>query len=147
MANGHGGYRKPTNPAPVSGPGQHSRRTDGQPRMELPNAQYGEGAAFQELQGQATMAQAPGPVQSSQGSFPANFTGLGEPTQQPGVPVTAGAEYGAGPGLEALGQQVSDDKLDSQDLRKYLPTLIRIAEKDDTPAGTKRWVRSILANM
>ena len=29
MANGRGGYRQPSNPAPVSGPGALSKRTDG----------------------------------------------------------------------------------------------------------------------
>ena len=42
MADGHGGYRRPTNPSPVSGPGALSRRTDGQqPTQDLPNAKYG----------------------------------------------------------------------------------------------------------
>ena len=59
MANssGHGGYRRPTNPAPVSGPGALSRRTDGmQPRATLPDAKYGEQQAFQQAQGAAPMS-------------------------------------------------------------------------------------------
>ena len=57
MANGHGGYRRPTNPAPVSGPGALSRRTDGrQPTRSLPNAKYGENAAFEAAQGAAPMS-------------------------------------------------------------------------------------------
>jgi hypothetical protein len=40
MANGHGGPRTPANPAPVSGPGALSKRTDGaQPKMQSPQRQ------------------------------------------------------------------------------------------------------------
>ena len=93
MANGHGGYRKPRNPAPVSGPGQLSRRTDGGPSQvnaTLSDARYGEQAAFQQIQSGAPMAATvmprPAPVP------------LTHPTQRPDEPVTAGAPLGPGPG-------------------------------------------------
>ena len=41
----HGGYRTPSNPAPVSGPGSLSQRTDGGPRQvqaEMSGMPYGE---------------------------------------------------------------------------------------------------------
>ena len=47
-----GGYRQPSNPAPVSGPGALSARTDGgagsskQPIRRIPGQAYGEGKAF-----------------------------------------------------------------------------------------------------
>jgi hypothetical protein len=58
--SGHGGYRRPANPAPVSGPGQHSRRTDGkQPVMQgAGNGDYGDEQAMQQIQGGAAMGQA-----------------------------------------------------------------------------------------
>ena len=37
MPNGHGGYRKPEHPAPASGPGRLSKRTDGGPGQKLAN--------------------------------------------------------------------------------------------------------------
>ena len=138
----HGGYRKPTNPAPVSGPGQHSRRTDGQPSMNLPDAKYGENKDFQEIQQGADVATDPG--QQAGWSMPP-VTGLGEPSTQPDVPVTSGAQYGAGPGPEALGF-VPPDRQDAQWLQRYMPVLVDIADRDDTPPGTKEWVRRVIAN-
>lgn len=47
-----GGPRRPTNPAPVSGPGAMSKRTDGGPAQklrDLPDAQYGEAATYRDL--------------------------------------------------------------------------------------------------
>ena len=42
-----GGYRKPQNPAAVSGPGALSKRTDGkQPVVRVPDVPYGEQAAL-----------------------------------------------------------------------------------------------------
>ncbi len=150
MANGHGGYRKPTNPAPVSGPGAHSKRTDGkQPAMDLPNSQYGEGAAFQDIQSGAPLAQAGGSPAPTAGGLtnPQSFTGLDAPTQQPDVPVTSGASVGSGPGQDALGFAIPPDKADATYLKKYLPTFIQMAERDDTPPSMKTWVRNIIANL
>ena len=61
MAEKHGGYRKPKHPAPVSGPGKDSRRTDGGPAdrqamRDLPNAKYGEQADYAAVQGGAPLA-------------------------------------------------------------------------------------------
>lgn len=150
MANGHGGYRQPANPAPVSGPGAHSRRTDGQPTLDLPNAKYGEGKDFQSIEAGAKMAtvntgaapSASGPATQAAPSF----TGLGAPTQQPDVPVTAGASQGPGPGMEALGIRGANT-MDADELKRYLPTLIDIAQRDDTLPGTKRWIRTIIASL
>jgi len=142
MANGHGGYRKPTNPAAVSGPGAHSQRTDGQPKMDLPNAQYGENADFQAAQSAGPLAQ-----QAEAGTpMPPSFVGLGEPSQQPDVPVTDGAEYGPGQGQAAITNGPLPNTQDAQALKKYLPTLISIAESDDTLPGFKKFVRTIIAN-
>lgn len=144
----HGGYRKPTNPAPVSGPGAHSRRTDGQPTMDLPNAQYGENASFREIQGGASIPSSQSPSGPPGGAAPAGppVVPLGAPSTEPGTPVTAGADMGAGPGMEALGLRgVQAD--DAEALRRYLPTLIDIAQRDDTLPGTKRWLRTVIANL
>lgn len=106
-----GGYQRPTNPAPVSGPGQLSRRTDGgpsaprQPIRALPDAAYGEQATYQEDQRGAPMAAGASPVDTPMPS-PADLSSVvpfGEATQRPGEAVTSGAATGAGPGPEALG--------------------------------------------
>src|SRR5690242_16389819 len=126
MADGRGGYRKPTNPAPVSGPGQHSQRTDGaQPNMQLPNAAYGEQQAYQQIQSGAPMAQQ-GPISApAQGNPLADLlgglTGLSEPSQWGGTPVTDGASMGPGQGTSALGLPTSPNAQDAQHLAKYLP--------------------------
>lgn len=102
---GRGGYQAPTNPAPASGPGRLSRRTDGGPAQSLavlPDAQYGEEKTYREQQRGAPLIQAdprPGPA-SAGGGRP--VTGLGDPSTRPDEPVTAGAALGPGPGPEAL---------------------------------------------
>lgn len=142
----HGGYRKPTNPAPVSGPGANSRRTDSQPKMVLPDAGYGENQAFQEIQSGAKLPTDSAPRGAAPASAPPSFVGMGAPTQEPGTPVTAGAEMGAGPGLEALGIRGAS-QMDAEEIRKYLPTLIDIAQRDDTLPGTKQWLRTVIVNL
>lgn len=92
-----GGYRRPASPAPVSGPGALARRTDGgngeQTVAALPDAQYGEGAAFRQSQQAAPLsasASRPPPV------------GFADKSTRPGEPVTAGIDMGDGPGSEAV---------------------------------------------
>lgn len=98
MANGHGGYRKPARPAPVSGPGKLSRRTDGGPQAMrvAPGGKYGERKQMTEMQSSAPMkGGTPSPALPP-------VTGLFEPTQRPNEPVTAGSPLGPGSGPEAL---------------------------------------------
>jgi len=65
---GKGGYQAPANPAPVSGPGSLSRRTDGGPGSKqaqryiagMPN--YGDGQDMMQIQGGAPMAATPSPT-------------------------------------------------------------------------------------
>ncbi len=95
---GRGGYQAPANPAPVSGPGALSQRTDGgvgQPVRDLPDAKYGENKAFTEQQQGAPLA----------GASPAMppIVGLDAPSQRPDEHVTTGVPVGPGAGPEALG--------------------------------------------
>jgi hypothetical protein len=147
MANGHGGYRKPANPAPVSGPGALSRRTDGkQPMMPLTDAAYGEQKTMQEIQGGAPMAQVSGMPPQQAGPTGPPVVGMGEPSMQPDVPVTNGAQYGPGGGPEALGIE-NPLAADASYLAKYLPVLLKQADDPRTPPGYKRFVRTVIANM
>ena len=104
-----GGLQKPASPAPQSGPGALSQRTDGgaaQVMRDLPNARYGENSAFRDIESGAPMAAAPsggggGPVQGA-GSPPPQSTDAPPPpltggTLNPDEPVTAGASMGPGP--------------------------------------------------
>lgn len=111
--NTHGGYRKPANPAPVSGPGAHSARTDGQVISTAPGQGYGD-AKQQALQqqtapmGSATPLPTPPPPAAGPASQPVPTAppyaggGIADPTAQPDQPVTHGVNLGPGAGADAL---------------------------------------------
>ena len=100
-----GGYRQPSNPAPVSGPGAMSKRTDGgategmsaptQGPKYMAGLGYGQGGNMQQQQG-ATMAGNPVP------SFAPPTVPLSAPTQRPNEPITHGVDIGPGAGSEAM---------------------------------------------
>lgn len=92
-----GGYRKPANPAQVSGPGALSRRTDGkQPVMNMTGGSYGESKALREQQQGAPMLQAEqNPMTGGMPSMP-SVTPLFSPTERPDEPMTAGVPFGPG---------------------------------------------------
>lgn len=108
MSDARGGYRRPRHPAPVSGPGKHSKRTDGGPGVTLKQAQrymqgdeYGESKELNELQAGADLAAAPGTQDAPrpESDRPANPQ-LADPTQRPDEPVTAGmGQYAATPAI------------------------------------------------
>lgn len=96
-----GGYRKPENPAPASGPGALSRRTDGGPAQ---GAKYMSGMPYgQNTMDQQTAAPMSGgtPVPPTPRVAPMP-TPLMAPTERPNDPITSGIDIGAGPGSEAL---------------------------------------------
>jgi hypothetical protein len=129
MAEGRGGYQPPSNPAPVSGPGALSQRTDVQAPMTMPDAQYGEAAEFDALQGGAPMMSEPG--------LP--FGSLFDSTQRPNEPVTAGAPSGEGPGMEALG--IREQSLaEMKEINRYLPVMERMAGRVDAPRSFRALV-------
>jgi len=116
MAEQRGGYRRPANPAPVSGPGALSRRTDGGPTQGaryMRGGSYGEGQELMGLQQAAPMAaspQAPTPMAATPRELPP-VVGLTEPTQRPDEAPTFGMPFGAGPGPEVLGLQAPERRL------------------------------------
>ena len=126
MANGQGGKRTPRNPAPVSGPGQLSQRTDGGPQQTLANMTgmpYGENAEFNTMQAAAPMsaagqttARAPRPKQSRSGG---GGVPLFSPTQRPDEPVTAGAPFGPGDGPTMGSDTIAPGSL-SNSIRKMV---------------------------
>lgn len=107
MANGYGGNRTPNNPAPVSGPGQLSQRTDGGPQQvqaDMTGMPYGENAEFNTTQSAAPMSASPSATsprreaRKATQSASAPSIPLFSPTQRPDEPVTAGAPFGPGDG-------------------------------------------------
>ena len=97
-----GGYRKPENPAPMSGPGALSQRTDGGPAQGakyIPGLPYGQGQETYAQQTAAPMAAAqPAPAAPT---LPPMMS-LNDPTQRPDEPLTAGLDIGEGPGSEVM---------------------------------------------
>ena len=144
----HGGYRRPSQPAAVSGPGAHSQRTDGRPQqMDLPDAKYGEAAQFQEIQQGAALSASPSP---SGGGAPAASlpTPLSDPSASPDQPVTAGADAGSGPGSEALGLPSQEFSADvKRRLGPLLPFLIRKADDPHASDELRQQVRYLIANL
>lgn len=152
-----GGYQRPRNPAPVSGPGRLSRRTDSGPQAKrrLPDAAYGEQAEFQSVQGGAPMAGTgptlDGPQPSPQGGpggSPVELIPMGAPTQNPDMPVTAGADVGEGPGLASMGLIPREQQITQQDLARlqaYLPFFEWIANLPGASEGARDYVRQLKA--
>lgn len=157
MANGHGGQRTPSSPAPVSGPGALSKRTDGGPSdqkqpVRVPTGgAYGDATALRQQQQGAPLAADPG---GAAAPAPGLLAGLNIPTgpnfgaatQQPDVPVTAGAATGAGPGLEALGLPNQEGQ-DIQALAAYLPVFELMANQPGSFSATRNLVRAIKGAM
>lgn len=106
-----GGRRTPQNPAPVSGPGQLSQRTDGGPQQVLSDVSgmpYGENQAMEAIQSAAPLAASGqasarasrrgGAGRQAASAASQSVTPLFAPTQRPDEPVTAGAPFGPGVG-------------------------------------------------
>lgn len=127
-----GGYQKPKNPAPYSGPGKFSRRTDGGPgdtrqaAQNIPSQNYGDGTQMQALQTSAPLAATgsmngvePGAAAAPSNPMPP-IVPLEAPTQRPDEPVTNGIDLGPGMGSQALGANNPSGKV-SDALAKMLP--------------------------
>lgn len=152
MAGPNGGYRKPTNPAPVSGPGQLSQRTDGGPQQVQANMSgmpYGENAEFNTMQSMAPMSASPSARsprasarQAKQGGG-MSATPLFAPTQRPDEPITDGAPFGPGAGRSMNPGMDNINRSDARSLGKYLPSMMAMAQDADAPEGFKRFVRHL----
>jgi hypothetical protein len=126
-----GGYRAPSEPAPVSGPGALSQRTDGGPTQ---GATYVSGLPYG--QGQETYNnQVAAPMAGN--SFAMEMpTPLMAPTTRPNEPVTSGIDLGDGVGSAAL-------KLPTQE-PNILTVLQQIAQND--PTGETELIYQSLMN-
>lgn len=120
MAGNQGGYRKPDNPAPASGPGRLSKRTDGGPAQKMMVASgqdYGERQQTLAQERTNPMSQAdpipavsvpsapsgaqPGPAAQA---TPMDFggVGFGGASTRPNEPITHGVDIGPGGGVDVL---------------------------------------------
>lgn len=154
MANGHGGSRVPSNPAPVSGPGALSKRTDGQSARYMSGGQYGEGQEMMELQTSAPMSEQSSPAPRARSARPTaapqqSVTPLFAPTERPDEPITAGAPFGPGPG-PATPNVPQRGKIGQQHLEvmsRYLPVMRELAQQEDAPDRFRALVRFLEGSM
>jgi hypothetical protein len=121
MANGHGGPRTPSSPAPVSGPGALSKRTDGGPGAKQPvrvptGGAYGDATQLAQAQAGAPMAASPGGDQPTH-SLLAGLSrfrqgrGFGAPSYAAGHSGDRrGRQQALAPGPEALGLPAQQDQ-------------------------------------
>ncbi len=133
----------------ASGPGALSRRTDTGPAQklrDLPDADYGENATYQDLQQGAGLGQSAGGDTSMGGVNPmaASVTPIGAPSSQPGTPVTDGASAGAGLGPEALGM-IPHAEQDLEAALPYLPVYEYLANLPNASWATRNYVRKLKA--
>ena len=128
-----GGYRAPSNPAPVSGPGALSQRTDGAPTQGakyISGLPYGQGQETYSNQVAAPMAGSP-----FLGEPMAMPTELMAPTERPGEPITAGINAGEGPGSEIMNLPPSKEP-------NILTIMQRLAQSD--PSGDSELIYNAL---
>lgn len=122
-----GGYRKPENPAPMSGPGALSQRTDGGPAQGakyISGLPYGQGQETYNQQTSAPMSGgSPMPPAPEAAAMPMPSP-LMAPTGRPNEPITSGIDLGAGPGSEVLNLPNQQETLAT--------TLRRIAQFDNS---------------
>ena len=134
MANGYGGPRRPTSPAPVSGPGRLSQRTDGgpgQPVRDVTGLAYGEGSALSAVQAAAPMANGGvAPTAMPDVGLGDMSPNLHDPSNQPDTSVFNGMPFGPGAGPEALATPTPNGPSRAR-LMTALPTLLRAAESPD----------------
>lgn len=117
-SEGRGGYRQPNNPAPVSGPGALSQRTDGgategmtQPQQDYTGFAYGQNGSTNAMQGEADMAGNPF-------AMPA-LTPLTAPTERPNEGMTFGIPFGDGPNTLSLPNSKPDIYNVLKDIAQY----------------------------
>lgn len=144
MANGHGGARTPSNPAPVSGPGAMSRRTDGgpaQPARYVSGGNYGDGQELMSIQQAAPMASSQTQTQAPRSATPTAPmpTPLDAPSERPDEPVTEGNPLGPGSGPSVLsgGNNAPDEW---RQFKQFLPLLTDAA---NAPGASQQFVKFV----
>jgi hypothetical protein len=147
----HGGYRRPSNPAAVSGPGRLSRRTDGrQPQMIASGGDYGDRQEMQQLQSGAPMSGdlgSGGMAAGAAGPDLSQLVPLDADTQRPMEDIMAGVSGGpgAGPSVPGMPSPLTDEQRER--LRRFLPVLVVLASRDDADPNTRRLVRQLRAEL
>lgn len=147
-----GGYRPtaPQNNTGVSATGGAGSK-DGQPNRYISGGKYGEGKALMEQQQGAKMSAGPAPTSAPSNMATPEGRTLGtlmDPTNNPSEPITAGVDFGPGPGSDALPKNIDANTRpdeNKQIIQKYLPSLLQAANLPDTPDSYKRFVNYLLS--
>ena len=144
-----GGFRPtaPQNNTGVSATGGAGSK-DGQPNRYISGGKYGEGKALMEQQQGAPMAAAPKTSSMMAGPEGTPLGTLMDPTNNPAEPITAGVDFGPGPGSDALPSNISANTRPDENkaiIQKYLPTLLNAANLPDTPDSYKRFVNYLIS--
>jgi hypothetical protein len=137
-----GGYRKPGKPAPVSGPGALSRRTDGRVAEGFA---YGMNKQINEQAAGAPMAKAPtfnaGSARMGEVRSLAPVTPITAETMDVNDPITNGVPVGPGansiPGMPSGPTEDPDINM----IRDYYPMLEFWASQPGTSQATKDYVQ------
>ena len=148
-----GGYRQPTNPASVSGPGALSQRTDGgamdgmmQPQGQYTGFAYGENSALDAQAGAAKMQKAPAPTAApAPASMASMFGGLMslDADSQDSLPISDGVDIGRGRGSEALNPRLTSAINQDENvalIKRYLPDLMNATRLQGAPDSYKQFI-------
>jgi hypothetical protein len=152
MAENRGGMR-PTapqnNPANVSGTGGAGQNGN------YTGFAYGENKEINQnrIEGNQAVssvkASTPAPEGPAYGGM--NFPQLGtlmDPSTRPEEPITAGVDFGPGPGLEALPADFQNNTRPDENTviaKQYLPELVIAARSQNAPDSFKRFVNYLIA--
>jgi hypothetical protein len=110
---------------------------DGQPNRYISGGKYGEGQALMQQQQSAPMSAGPAMPQGKP------MGTLLDPTNNPSEPITAGVDFGRGPGSEVLPRNISADTRSTDNLyiiKKYFPAMSRASQLEDAPDSYKRFL-------
>ena len=132
--------------AEVAGPGQFSKRTDkavGEANRNLPNAEYGEQAAYQEQRQGAPMAETPD-FASMFGNPAERVVPFDADTAMPETPVTDGADAGPGRGSEILSGSANQEQSNTT-MKAWLPALEFMANQPASSDAARNLVRMLKA--
>jgi hypothetical protein len=116
---------------------------DGQPNRYISGGKYGEGQALMQQQQGASMSAGPTPQAAPPVSGLPLENRLMQDSTNPMEPITAGVDFGPGPGSEALPGNISAETrgIDNQSIiKKYYPALVRASQLPDAPDSYKRFI-------
>ena len=140
-----GGYRKPGTPAPVSGPGALSRRTDGRVAEGFA---YGMNKQINEQAAGAPMAKAPSPMAARSMNVAPQLPPVTPLFDESGPEdlITSGVDVGPGPGSEALMLPSMNNSSTefNKSISSYYPVLSYIASRENTSPETRRALAMIM---